>query len=203
MWSHMLGEAMRGELVGETLENIPVLSTTWGAWRKLYPETTVMVALPRTTGRHFVWAWMADDGLGIGLTLDGHSRLWDYTQMRDNPVQNDRLGDRYVLAYFNDLHKTAALYDRQLPSGEALEFEFVEGNLLDVGTESQWNGLTGEATAGPLKGQRLKLLPGISTEAAAWASFHPTPNPGGGDGRGAQNAGPASDSTPAPNSVAK
>ncbi|MEM9187334.1 MAG: DUF3179 domain-containing protein [Planctomycetota bacterium] len=44
MWSSNLGEPVIGPLVGKgvRLKALPVVTTTWGAWRKLHPETTVL-----------------------------------------------------------------------------------------------------------------------------------------------------------------
>ncbi len=42
LWSQILGEAISGELVGEKLKTIPISHTTWRAWLKQHPETTVL-----------------------------------------------------------------------------------------------------------------------------------------------------------------
>jgi hypothetical protein len=42
LWSQMMGEAMRGPLVGERLEILPATLTDWRSWVTRYPETTCM-----------------------------------------------------------------------------------------------------------------------------------------------------------------
>lgn len=46
-WSQMLGQGIKGEYRGEILSPIPIIQTTWIAWKSLYPETVV---LSRETG---------------------------------------------------------------------------------------------------------------------------------------------------------
>ena len=44
LWSSLKGEPVVGPLVGQgiRLETLPVVTTTWGAWRQRHPETTVL-----------------------------------------------------------------------------------------------------------------------------------------------------------------
>ncbi len=42
LWSHLLGAAVEGPLRGARLRFLPSSFTTWGAWRRLHPDTTVL-----------------------------------------------------------------------------------------------------------------------------------------------------------------
>ena len=44
LWSTLKGEPVVGELVGKGIQLVPmhVVTTTWGQWRKLHPDTTVL-----------------------------------------------------------------------------------------------------------------------------------------------------------------
>jgi len=42
LWSHVTGEAIRGELKGARLESMPVAYTTWGKWKAEHPDTLVL-----------------------------------------------------------------------------------------------------------------------------------------------------------------
>ena len=42
LWSHFLGQAVKGDLVGTELDFVPVMHTTWAAWRELHPDTLVL-----------------------------------------------------------------------------------------------------------------------------------------------------------------
>lgn len=45
------GRFVKGTLTGKRLKHVPVLDTTWGQWKKLHPETTVMS--PETAYKQF------------------------------------------------------------------------------------------------------------------------------------------------------
>ncbi len=47
-WSQMRVECINGELIGNTPETISIVETTWGTWRALYPETSIVN--PEETG---------------------------------------------------------------------------------------------------------------------------------------------------------
>ncbi len=46
-WQQITGEAIIGKAKGQVLEQIPIITTTWGEWKKARPETEV---LSRETG---------------------------------------------------------------------------------------------------------------------------------------------------------
>lgn len=43
LWSHVTGEAIRGELKGTRLERVPVAYTTWKKWKAKHPDTRVLI----------------------------------------------------------------------------------------------------------------------------------------------------------------
>lgn len=42
LWTHFEGEAVAGPSRGQRLETLPVVQTTWKAWREMHPETLVL-----------------------------------------------------------------------------------------------------------------------------------------------------------------
>jgi hypothetical protein len=40
-WSQMLGRGIKGERIGEHLERLPVVETTWERWKEMHPDTLV------------------------------------------------------------------------------------------------------------------------------------------------------------------
>ncbi len=171
LWSQMMGMAMRGPLVGNSLEKIPALMTTWSTWKAKYPDTTVFY-MERTSGMYTRDFLGLDRGIGIGLVIDGESKFWDIGRLASDVVVNDKLGKTSVLAVIDRDSLTAAVYSRHIGTRE-LTFELVAGRLIDVETKSTWDILTGEAIAGDFNGQRLIPLPGISTAHAAWSLYYP------------------------------
>ena len=49
LWSQFLGQAVRGDLLGEFLEPIPLTMTTWERWVAEHPDT---LALDKGNGRY-------------------------------------------------------------------------------------------------------------------------------------------------------
>jgi hypothetical protein len=46
VWLQVEGRAVKGPLLGTALKQSPLLDTTWGQWKKLHPDTLVMVPDP-------------------------------------------------------------------------------------------------------------------------------------------------------------
>jgi hypothetical protein len=42
LWSQLLGEAVRGELIGTKLEFVPSWMMTWEEWKALHPDTVAL-----------------------------------------------------------------------------------------------------------------------------------------------------------------
>lgn len=49
VWLQVSGRAVKGPRLGTTLKRGPLLDTTWGQWKKLHPDTLVMVPDPHLT----------------------------------------------------------------------------------------------------------------------------------------------------------
>jgi Protein of unknown function (DUF3179) len=171
LWSHLLGRAMRGPLEGEELETIPSLMTDWENWKSRYPETTV-ISMARTADRYRRQLIRHDGGLDIGLATDTEARVWTFHALNDERVINDRFAEMAIVIVYDAASRTATIYDRNV-NGNELTFESREGTLVDRDTGSQWDLFTGVALSGTLEGRRLKRLPGLVTNSAAWHVYHP------------------------------
>lgn len=171
LWSHIMGEAMRGPLTGTRLDKIPSALMEWGEWRTSYPETTV-VLMPRTAGHYARGFLDADSGLLVGLVTGRTSKSWSLADLRDQSPVNDQAGDLPVLVMMAAESLTVSIFDRRA-DGKTLNFKFDDGRLVDVETGSEWNSLTGEATSGSAKGTQLKRLPGVISDSAVWSLYYP------------------------------
>jgi len=150
LWSQLMMQAVAGPRMGEPLKTMPVTHTTWKAWHKRYPNTTV---LSRHTGYYrdynrnpyggygksrgiFFPVRNHDDRLHpkawvIGLELDGASRAWDISAIKQA----------------GELHETWNHHDLIIRNREGI-VEIVD------------------KTSG-------KRLDGIILYWFAWATFHP------------------------------
>ena len=80
LWSHFNAEAIHGPLQGTKLKPYPAIHTTWGQWKRLYPDSQVLSkrsSFGRTEGQYDVYeGYNADpDSLGIFGTRNPDSTL--------------------------------------------------------------------------------------------------------------------------------
>ncbi len=194
LWSQILGEAVKGPLLGTKLDIVPSTQTTWAAWRELHPDTLVLdkgggyrsdpyagyyasgstgiVSETTKDQRLYVKEYV------IGLSLNGRSKAYPFSVLDDLEVVNDTVGFRPVLVVFERRNGTGVIYDRTV-SGRALNFQRVsqvdptQFLLRDRETGTTWTALTGQAIDGELKGQTLTQLPSTYIFWFGWTDYHP------------------------------
>ena len=122
----------------------------------------------------------------LGVSVGDVDRLYPFSLFRERPLIHDDVAGTpvIVLSRFGTLSAldrgtiaesrtidSANAFDRRL-DGRTLTFALRDGAIVDTGTGSRWN-LLGQATAGPLAGERLRPLPGGVHFAFAWLAFNP------------------------------
>lgn len=122
----------------------------------------------------------------LTVAAGGKQRLYPLSTLRDKTVINDRVGQVAVVVLSkpgtlsvldasnireSSTVPSATAFNREV-NGETLEFATREGGIVDTKTGSQWN-IFGQATAGKLKGQRLRPVESGVHFAFAWLAFNP------------------------------
>ncbi len=171
LWSHLLGECMRGRLKDKTLESVPSQMTDWKTWKATHPNTTVVVL--RRTADVFTRDVYQEDPAAflLGYVVSRKARAWKFTDLRTRRAVNDSLGDHLLLIVFEPESGTALIYDRRV-GDRALEFTWRDGRLVDDQTGTTWDWSTGRATSGQLEAKELVPLPGVVSFVEAWKRFH-------------------------------
>lgn len=191
-WSQVDGEAMKGKLAGNRLEQIPARVMTWGEWRRLHPDTLILKKDAAITESHY--AGYVDDPskMGIfgrtnpdprldgkqmvlGVRLMGDTMAFAHDDLEERPVANARLGGRAIVVAYDSRGRSATAYHSRA-GGRSLTFDSGSTNpriVKDDQTGSTWNLLEGAATGGPLKGARLEEMPVLNAYWFTWAIFHP------------------------------
>lgn len=172
LWSHILGEAMRGPLRGTRLKAIPSELTTWGAWRRQHPHTTVL-NLPRTYHQYKKTFYRHPEDFVYGLVVEGQAFHVEFERLMDDPIANVTANDRPLLVTLDPESTGVRLFSREVGK-QALTFGRHRAEMMrDEQTGTLWSRNTGKAERGPLEGTLLQQEVGIMSYKRAWSSFHP------------------------------
>jgi hypothetical protein len=169
-WSQLTGEARQGPLRGVRLTRLPVLLTTWRAWRERYPGGTVALFDTKAPPTRLPF----DDEperFVLGLASGRRAKAWGIDALKREGAVNDEWDGRPVLAVL-DPAAGAGAYERTV-EGRTLTFAWQDGKLTDRETGSAWDAVTGKAVAGPLEGKQLAPLPATVATRVAWSKHHP------------------------------
>ncbi len=171
-WAHLLGRGMAGELKGKTLQPLITDMVTWSAWRKQYPNTTVLDM--NRTSKNYTRKYYRDPAKFVfGFELDGKAWALPMQKIMDNPVHPFEIEGHSLLATFDTEGAVTRLFEVSV-DGQSLTFAQVdEKTMKDEQTKSVWKIATGEAIGGPMNGKLLKQRVGIMSYRRAWKNFHP------------------------------
>jgi hypothetical protein len=199
LWNQMMLGGTCGVDRGRELTRLPIVETTWGQWKFMYPNTTVM---SEDTG-------FLDRPYGIypyGDYDEPHNRRVDflaqgttYSDLRPpkelvlgftdglgtkaypfgilagaGVAVNDVVGGTPLLVTYVSGQKTAMAFDRRLNDQElTFTADVRTRTLTDDQTGSTWN-TKGEALAGPLEGEHLtQLVDAYVVFWFAWSLYFP------------------------------
>jgi len=191
-WSQMLAQAVRGPRAGEEAKRLPLVETTWGTWRELYPDTRVMstdTGFSRNYDRYPYGSFRTDNSLifpvsenderlhrktrVLGIQLDNYHRVYPIEAFTDETQVINQVNEAYVVVGSAE-RNFAVAYSALLDDGTQLTFSVLdEGPAVFEDNEgTHWN-LFGQAIAGPREGEQLELLFSYTAYWFAWAAFYP------------------------------
>ncbi len=123
-------------------------------------------------------AFLKNDDEVLGIVRGKTARAYPIRILNWHEVVNDRIDGAPVIISFCPLCGTGVAFDARV-KGRELSFG-VSGLLYnsdvllyDRQTNSLWSQLLAQAISGPLKGQRLTMLPLTQTSWADWRRLHP------------------------------
>ncbi|MHA2248938.1 MAG: DUF3179 domain-containing protein [Candidatus Kariarchaeaceae archaeon] len=145
-WSQMMGFSVKGEQMGEKLNYSTAVETTWGAWKKLHPETEV---LSRDTGfsRDYDFYPYGDyrndasilflstynpnispynlyhpKALTVVLQSNGLTKLLPSEELQNVPVLNHEFDGQSLVTIFDDTNRLSITFSSVLADGTRLFF---------------------------------------------------------------------------------
>ncbi len=188
-WSQALGMAVKGELAGYQLDLVPFDVITWGDWKKLHPDTLVL-----TTDTGYLRSYATDPygnyyteprimfpvehsddrmhpkEIILGFNQDGTYKAYKQNDVESKILINDSIGDVPVMLV-SLYPENSRAFDRMV-DGKILDFEYVDGKIIDIQTRSEWN-YGGLAVSGDNVGEQLERLPIEPGFWFEWVAFHP------------------------------
>ena len=192
-WSHITGKAIKGKYKGTQLKSLPVQHLKWKEWKKIHPDTKVLVKSRFTDRSTYDSYNKSRDRLGIvgtvnfdrrldgkdkvlGLIVDDIPLVFPLKYFVGTNSVNYSIAGVDLLVVFPKAAQVATAYNRKV--GEQLltfeTAEFSEGHYIrDLETGTLWNGLSGEAVEGKLKGLKLESLVGTQAFWFGWRGFYP------------------------------
>lgn len=120
---------------------------------------------------------MRDDDVVVGVALGGEARAYPWWVIDNHHCVNDSVGGQALALFFCEVCSSAVAFD-PVVGGRRLTFRvgFIYNGTdayADDDTGSVWSPYLALAIEGPLRGQRLELLPASQLEWAAWRELHP------------------------------
>ncbi len=193
LWSQLLGQAIVGPLTGTRLTMLPATVITWGAWRREHPDG-LLLRKEEPSKATYASYWnsgtvgVAGETLKdsrllakqyvVGVRVADQPKAYPYARLSTQPVVNDTLGGTPLVVVFDEAHGGAGIVFSRQVQDRTLTFALQRTTettvlLTDEETGTLWHGLTGDASEGPLAGQRLRQLPATDSFWFGWKDHFP------------------------------
>lgn len=153
------GKVILGPDKGEQLDLLPTIMTSWGEWKKLYPQTKLYYA-PAKTLRDKMVAVMLGMMIPIhklaarskpwhriqgkldtrlpamsfvyGVELNGDTCAYPTSLLKDRPVYNDTVGGEPIVVLYDKERDIGAVFSRSV-GDSVLDFELASGDAAASG----------------------------------------------------------------------
>ena len=153
LYPQIYAAGVHGAGQGQTLSLMPVVETTWGAWKQLYPNTLVIANGPysqtryttypygdyrtndsaflfrirptlRANGNDYAVLLPAKDRV-LGVRIDAETRAYPFDQVGSRRVVNDVLGGQEIVVVYDAEYRLAIPYWRRV-GDRVLTFDIVD-----------------------------------------------------------------------------
>lgn len=200
-WSQMYLRCVNGLMRGTKMVTVPLIHTTWGTWKKMFPQSIVLsddTGFNRNYDNFPYGNYKEVEDLLFRLTVDDHRLFFkeklhgvvsSFSNMTAKTYRYDLFADGaraindnvdgldVVVAGMKDADFYIA-YSRRLQDGTKLRFSLKTDSpsifpfdLVD-NEGTTWN-ILGEAIEGPRTGQKLEFADSYNAYWFAWGSFFP------------------------------
>ena len=166
IWSQPLGEAIAGPRKGQTVELLASEFTTWGAWLDEHPDTLALDAPAGSSGFDLAEFYLVVD-------FTEQARAYPVPELRRVGVVNDVVAGLEIAVVSDPTDDDRwAVFSRRL-GDIVVQLEPDGAVLRDTITGSTFHPTRGFALEGPLAGEILDLLPGLTSFPDDYDTFWP------------------------------
>lgn len=187
LWNQFTGRPVVGELTGSGIELkiLPVVTTTWGQWKKQNPMTKVLslktgFRRDYKPGRAYSNYFNSPDLMFpaltndkrldpkdqvFGLRITGVEKAWPLQSFKGGKVINDRVGVLELVLVGDTDSSTVRAY-----RSEGRHFEKQDSDLNTIKHDGKLWKVTEHALSGP-DGENLSRLPGHLAYWFAWSGY--------------------------------
>ncbi len=133
LWSQILSKSVTGKMKGQTLKMLPLLQTSWGEWKKLYPDTQVLsqnTGFSRDYNRNPYAGYETAAGIYfpiksrskqyhpkervLGLSFDGKFKAYPFAELSKRSARfTDQFAGRDLTIQYNDSERSARIFDNK------------------------------------------------------------------------------------------
>ncbi len=200
-WSQMLNRSVEGSLIGQSTQLFPFLETTWGTWKKMYPNTQVASTNTGFDRPYGSYPYVAAGGFDyreepflifpvdreddrlhskervLGIQDRDKIKIYRFEDFEgDISLYEDRIGERdIIVAGSKDLNFLTA-YRSSLNDFTQLEFAALKSedlpNIMTDQLGNTWD-VFGKAVSGPNAGEQLIQPKSYIGYWFAWVAFYP------------------------------
>ena len=192
LWSAVSGAAFEGPQKGQRLTRIPSMTTDWGHWLMLHPEST---AYRLFDGKRYPIAPLPDamshearQSMGkvdvrlkptssvLGVEIGGFTKAYPLDQNVQRACISDTVAGKPIAIFWYAPTRTAVAFSSDM-QGRKLSL-YADKNspetapFKDRETGTRWT-LAGRAVDGPLRGKELRWISSIQCNWYAWIAENP------------------------------
>ena len=195
-WSQIRLDCVNGKHIGEKVETFPMVETTWGTWKSMYPDTRVLstnTGHDRFYGRYPYGDYRTNDDYLIfpvahednrvankervlGVVQSGNARIYRFSDLSISvTVIQDVLNEKNLVIAGNREDNFMIAYVNDPGDGTVLSFSAVQGQYPVVMSDEEGNmwDVNGRAVSGPREGARLGNIPSFMGYWFSFAAFYP------------------------------
>ena len=166
IWTQPTGEAIAGPRKGETVELLPSQFTTWGAWSDAHPNTEAL-NVPAGPSSFDLTDFL------IVVDFSTEAKAYSIPDLRATGVVNDVVAGVPIAVVSDPADASRwSVYSRTV-GDQILEFDIIDGALVDRTTGTSFTTARGLGIEGPLADQALDHLAAFTAFPDDFPTFWP------------------------------